>query len=241
MRAARQLVLPFVAAPEYSAADFLEAPGNAEARAWLARPAEWPAQRLALWGEAGVGKSHLLHLWADRVGASVLSGAAESALAGPPGGPLALDDADLFGPEPALLHLLNSAAEAHVALLMAARAPPARWAVRLPDLASRLAAVAAVAVGALDDARLGVLFARLLSARQLVLSPSLASLLLARLPRHPSALAEAAARLDRAGLALGRPVTRALALLALAPLIGSEPAFDGAESVADSPAEHRFL
>lgn len=241
MSAARQLVLPFVAAPEYAAADFLEAPANAEARAWLARSAAWPAGRLALWGEAGVGKSHLLQLWAGRVGALILTGASDDAPSSPPICPIALDDADLFGPEPALLHLLNSAAEAHVPLLMAARAPPARWAARLPDLTSRLAAVAAVEVGALDEARLGVLFARLLSARQLVLSPPLVSFLLARLPRHPSALAEAAARLDRTGLALGRPMTRGLALAALGKLIDSEPDADGADAQADSPDAHPFL
>ncbi len=241
MSTSRQLPLPFAVIPGYCAADFLDAPANAEARAWLARPADWPARQLALWGEAGVGKSHLLYLWARRLGALILSGPSLVAPIVPPTTALALDDADLFAAEPPLLHLLNIAAETGFPLLMAARSPPARWPVRLPDLASRLAATAAVEVGAPDEGLLGALFARLLSTRQLLLSPPLASFLLARLPRHPAALAEAVVRLDRAGLAAGRPLTRGLALAALAPLIGSEPEIDCEKSGTPSPQAHPLL
>lgn len=221
MKACRQLALPFTETPEYSEADFLDDPGNAEARAWLARPLDWPGGRLCLWGESGVGKSHLLHLWARRTGTLIEHGQTLAEPIAPPGGAIALDDADL-APDNLLLHLLNSAREAGLPLLMAGRAAPARWPVSLPDLASRLAATAAVAVGPPADALLEVLFVRLLSARQLVLAPSLAAWLLALLPRHPAALAEAAARLDRAGLAAGRPLSRRLAASALAPLLAAE-------------------
>ncbi|MGH7188537.1 MAG: HdaA/DnaA family protein [Acetobacteraceae bacterium] len=221
MSACGQLALPFTETPEYSEADFLDDPGNAEARLWLARPLDWPGGRLCLWGAPGVGKSHLLHLWARRSGALVAHGQTLAEPAAPPQGAIALDDADQAAEAP-LLHLLNSAREAGLSLLLAGRAAPARWPARLPDLASRLAATAAVAVGPPADARLEILFARLLSARQLVLAPSLMAWLLARLPRHPAALAEAAARLDRAGLAAGRPLSRPLAASALAPLLMAE-------------------
>ncbi len=222
MSACGQLALPFTETSEYSEADFLDHPGNAEARAWLARPADWPGGRLCLWGASGVGKSHLLHLWARQSGALIAHGQTLAAPAAPPQGAIALDDADL-APEDPLLHLLNSAREAGLSLLMAGRAAPARWPVSLPDLASRLAATAAVSVGPPADALREVLFARLLSARQLVLAPPLIAWLLTRLPRHPAALAEAAARLDRAGLAAGRPLSRQLAASALAPLLMAEP------------------
>ncbi|MGH7068510.1 MAG: chromosomal replication initiator DnaA [Acetobacteraceae bacterium] len=223
--------------PEYAEADFLECAGNAEARTWLAGAGDWPGGRLCLWGESGVGKSHLLHLWARRTGALIRRGPELTEVGVPPVGAIALDDADLAAEAP-LLHLLNLAVEARLSLLMAGRAAPARWAVRLPDLASRLAATAAVLVGAPEDALLEVLFARLISARQLVLAPALVAWLVARLPRHPQALAEAAARLDRAGLAAGRPLSRQLAAQALAPLLVAEA--DDAASAA-SPSEVRLL
>ncbi len=218
----RQLPLPFPEVADFSPDDFVAAPSNEAARRWLARPAEWPQGRLALWGEAGVGKSHLLHIWAQGAGAAVLAGPELRGLPPAPRAAMAVDDADLAAEEASLLHLLNAAHEAGFAVLLAGREPPSRWRVRLADLASRLASIHAVPVAAPDEALLGVLFARLLSARQLVLPPSLHGWLLARLPRHPAALGEAVARLDRASLAAGRPVGRRMAVAALGSLLDDD-------------------
>ncbi len=226
--ALRQLALPFVHAPRLTEAEFLPSAGTEAALAWLA--AEWPGQRLALWGAPGSGKTHLLHIWATRAGAVLASGGAIRAGAATgncSSGPLAVDDADL-APETGLLHLLNAAQEAGHPVLLAARTPPARWPTGLPDLASRLRATTAVPLGAADDAFLRTLLARLLSDRQLQVAAPVQDWLLAMLPRDPAALREAVARLDRAGLAAGRGVTRALAARALQSLMydnhESEPA-----------------
>jgi chromosomal replication initiation ATPase DnaA len=218
----RQLPLPFPHTPEFSPDDFIESPANEAARRWLQQPEDWPRRRLALWGKAGVGKSHLLHLWAQRSDAAIIVGPALRGMPPLPRGAVAVDDADLIAEEPSLLHLLNAAEEAGAMVLLAGRAPPARWKVRLPDLASRLAATHAVPVAEPDETLLAVLFARLLSERQVVVAAPLQTWLLAHLPRHPAAIGEAAARLDRASLAAGRPVGRRLALGALASLLAED-------------------
>ena len=87
----------------------------------LRRTAEWPGHRLALWGEAGRGKTHLLHIWAERTGAALRSGAALAGLPELPTVGIALDDADAVADESALLHLLNAAGEAGLPVLLAAR------------------------------------------------------------------------------------------------------------------------
>ncbi len=209
----RQLALAFPHRPEFATAPLLEAPSNAAARAWLARTADWPGFRLALWGEPGCGKTHLLQRWAAARGASCWSGAGlRGIVPGPlPRAGIALDEADALPEEPALLHLLNAAAEAAVPVLLAAHAPPARWPVRLADLASRLRATTAVEIRPADDALLRALLTRLLAERQLDVAVPVQAWLLARLPRTPAALREAAARLDRAALRAGRAVGRALA------------------------------
>jgi pimeloyl-ACP methyl ester carboxylesterase len=97
----------------------------------------WPQRRLAVWGGEGCGKTHLLHRWATRRHAAILAG--EHLPAALPTGPSAIDDADLAG-EHNLLHHLNASAEQGFAVVIASRAAPARWSVRLPDLASRLRA-----------------------------------------------------------------------------------------------------
>jgi chromosomal replication initiation ATPase DnaA len=209
---ARQLALPFAYVPRFRVEDFISAPSNAEARAWLGRTADWPCRRLLLYGEAGCGKTHLLQLWAERHGALLLDGPNLRQLPELGGSPaIALDDADAAPEERALLHLINLAAEMRRPLLLAGREPAARWSSTMPDLASRLRAMTAVALRPAEDPLLRALLARLLSDRQLTLAENLQDWLLARLPRHPAALREAVAKLDREAMAAGGRVTRAMA------------------------------
>ena len=214
---AHQLALPFAHRADFAAADFLAATSNEAALAWLARGTDWPEGRLALFGEAGVGKTHLLHIWARREKAAVWSGPMLRGFAELPAtGGIALDDADAAN-EVALFHLINAAAEAGRALLLAGRAAPSRWPVRLPDLASRLRATTAVRILPAEDALCRALLARLLAERQLMVPQSLQDWVLARLPRSQGAIREAAARLDRAGLAAGG-ISRAVAAQVVAVL-----------------------
>jgi len=236
----RQLALPFPHRPGFSRGSFIPAGSNAAARGWLARTADWPDRRLALWGEAGRGKTHLLRVWAERHGAALLDAAALRSLPALPQAPVALDDADLCPEAPALLHLLNAAGEAGVLVLLAGRTPPARWPVKLADLRSRLRAVATVEIGPPEDGLLRALLASLLAERQLAVAPEVQDWLLARLPRSAAALREAAARLDRASLAAGRPVGRLLAASVLADLDPSGEA-EPAGRTAGSSCEPGFL
>jgi len=215
----RQYALPFPHRPAYAGAAFLAAPSNAEALAWLDGTPDWPGHRLALWGEAGCGKTHLLHRWAERTGALRLLGPALCSLLPTPARPLAVDDADAMADEETLLHLLNAAYEAEQPVLLAGRDPPARWKLRLPDLASRLRAVTAAQIAPPDDELLRVLLARLLLERRVAVPEPVQHWIRLRLPRRAGAMREAAALLDRAQFEAKRPVTRRLAEDCLAPLL----------------------
>lgn len=215
-----QLLLPFAPLRRATAAPVIAAASNAAARAWLARSAQWPQRRLALWGPHSSGKSLLLAHWAAAAGATVLAGPALRFP--PPAGALAIDDADR-APPLALLHTLNAAQEAGHPVLLAATAPPSRWPVTLPDLASRLRAITAVGIGAPEDDLLRALLARLLADRQLRLAEPTLAWLLARLPRRHAAIAEAVDRLDRAAQALGVAIAPALARQVLPDLLADLP------------------
>jgi chromosomal replication initiation ATPase DnaA len=207
----RQLTLPFPDRVTYVAGSFLPTPANAQARAWLETPTDWPTGRLALYGGSGTGKTHLLHLFAARHQAIVLPAQALRHFHDFPRTPLAIDDADAVADPQSLLHLLNAAAESRLPVLLAARAAPARWRSNLPDLDSRLRAITAVELGQPDEDLLRALLARLIAQRQLRIEESVQDYLLARLPRTGAAMREAAARLDRASLVAGRRVSRKLA------------------------------
>ena len=52
-------------------ADFLIAPCNRDAVAWVDRWPEWSAPALILYGSSGSGKSHLAHVWRARSNAAL--------------------------------------------------------------------------------------------------------------------------------------------------------------------------
>lgn len=217
---ARQLPLPLAAQTSSARADLVEDASNAEALAWLARPAEWPVGRLALHGPPGTGKSHMLRATAAERGWRLLRGPGlTGALALAPAAGTALDEADA-AEETALFHLINRSAEAGAPLLLAAREAPARWPTRLPDLASRLRATLAVGIAAPSEALLAALLAKHLADRQLRVAAEVQAFLLARLPREAAVVAEAVARLDEAALATRAAITRPFARAVLGPLLG---------------------
>ena len=221
--AERQLPLAFPHTPRFTEASFLPGSGNQLALDFLANTPTWPRGQLALWGARGSGKTHLLHIWARNHGAEVMDG---TRLGRPiwPESALAVDDIDQIQSEPALLHLINAAAEAGQKLLLASTTAPGRLPVRLPDLASRLRAMPAVEIGDPDDAFLAALFERQLSERQLRVGLAVRTWILTQIPRTPAAIEDVVARLDRIALAAGSAVTRQVATRALAGLNEDAPA-----------------
>ena len=198
-----------------SAGDFLVAPCNAEAHAWLARWRDWPGPASVIFGPAGCGKTHLAHLFAAATGAGSII-AADLGIDDPPrlldAAALVVEDCDQGGlDETALFHLINLARENGRFLLLTGRQPPSRWTVALPDLRSRLLAMTALAIGAPDDQVLAALLVKLFADRQLKVGEEVVAYLLGRMERSFAAAARLVDRLDRAALAGHRAVTVPLA------------------------------
>ena len=74
MSGAAQLTLDLGQRPALGREDFLVAPGNEVAVAWIDRWPDWPGPVLALHGPAGCGKSHLAEVWRASSGALRLEG-----------------------------------------------------------------------------------------------------------------------------------------------------------------------
>ncbi|WP_342667908.1 HdaA/DnaA family protein [Azospirillum halopraeferens] len=210
-----QLPLDLGFRPAMGGEDFLVAPGNADAVAWLDRWPFWPAPALTVWGPAGCGKTHLAQVWRARTGAPLvravdLPGADLPALIDAARA-VAVDDAEQVAGrkarEEALFHLYNMARDAGGHLLLLARKPPARWRVRLPDLRSRVKGAPAVAVAPPDDALLAAVLVKLFADRQLMPGLDVVSYLLARMERSLDAARRVVAAVDRASLAAHRRIT----------------------------------
>ena len=213
--------------PTYTREDFVVADGNREALAWIDRWPDWPAPALSLNGPTGCGKTHLGRIWAARSGAVVMEGTdlegksvadlAELADASPA---IVIEEAQRT-PERALFHLYNLMRERQGSLLLISPEPPARWAIALPDLASRLRAAPAVAVAPPDDELLGSIILKQLADRQLHAGAGVVQYLVSRMERSAEAARRVVAALDRRALAERREIDRRLAIDVLADLGGA--------------------
>jgi len=224
-----QLILDLGHRPALGREDFLVAPGNQVAVAWIDRWPEWPQPGLALYGDPGAGKTHLTHVWQGRSGAVRLDPLALLAEEPPEllgdAAACVLDDAVALwasaDPPPSradtdalrregerrLLHIFNMTAQRGGHILFAGRDAPARWPIALPDLRSRLAALPAVALGPPDEQLIEAVLVKLFADRQLAVEPAVVRYLLRRMERSFAAARSLVAAIDRESLRSGRPVT----------------------------------
>ncbi|KAA0575349.1 DnaA/Hda family protein [Azospirillum sp. Sh1] len=218
--------------------DFLVAPSNADAVAWLDRWPSWPAPALTLFGPAGCGKTHLSQVWRARSHAVVTrgdaldSGGVPSLLA--PANAVVVEDAEMVAGKPereeALFHLYNLAREQQGHLLLLSRKAPSRWRTRLPDLRSRIKGAPAVEVRPPDDALLAAVLVKLFADRQLRPGMEVITYLLARMERSLDFARRLVAALDHASLAAHRGVTVPLAREVLSDLQRTEPQRSGSKT-----------
>jgi DnaA regulatory inactivator Hda len=203
--ASQQLPLDLEYRPALDMADFVIAPGNRDAVAWIDRWPDWPSHALAIHGPKGSGKSHLAHVWQARSGAVLLDRSSDETPRA-----VVLDEPQGWE-ETALLHFYNRLRETGGHLLIVSETPPARWPVALPDLASRLASIPAVALAAPDDDLLVAVMAKQFADRGLEVNEDVLRYVASRVERSFATAADVVTRLDRAALAQQRKVTLALA------------------------------
>ena len=127
------------------------------------------------------------------------------------GRPVLVEDVDRGMDAEALFHLINRAGEVGGGLLLTARTPPALWPTALPDLRSRLNALPVAEIQEPDDAVLEGVLRKLFRERHIRPADDIFPYLLRRIERSIPQAREVVARLDEAGDAAGRPITRALA------------------------------
>jgi chromosomal replication initiation ATPase DnaA len=191
--------------------DFLVAPSNRDAVAWLDLWPEWPAPGLVIYGPEACGKTHLAEVWRARSGAERRALSEIAARDAPTilgnAAHLVIEDAGRGVDERALFHLYNYMTAQRGSLLLTARQPVGQWGLQLPDLRSRLAALPAVAVGAPDDALIEAVIVKLFADRQVRVSPEVIAYLVPRMERSLAAVRRAVADLDDAPMGAKRPIT----------------------------------
>ena len=211
MAVPKQIPLDLGFRPALGREDFFVAPGNAQAVAWIDRWPEWPARVLALFGPAGCGKSHLAQVFAARTQARVMVAAdlkaADHGALVRAHKSIVVEGAEVGVDEAALFHLYNAVVEANGWLLLTGREAPARWAVTLPDLRSRLAAIQAVRIEPPDDDMMQAVLVKLFADRQIVVMPGVVAYLIRHMDRTFANARQVVDMADHESLAGQRSVT----------------------------------
>ena len=217
-----QLGFDLPSVPALGRADFLVAPSNAIAVALIESAT---SDKLVLTGPEGSGKTHLVHVWAARTGARIITASDLATLDIPDlaQGPVAVEDVPDIAPlaeaQTALFHLHNLVlAEGH-ALLLTGCGAVRDWGITLPDLASRIAGAQSATLEPPDDTLLAAVLAKLFADRQLTPKADLIPYLIRRMDRSFAAARQVVEALDAASLAQKRPLSRTLA----APLLDKGP------------------
>ena len=222
--------------------DFFISPSNALAVALIDTPDSWSNYKLMLVGPEGAGKTHLAHVWAAQSGAQIVSAndLVENDVPELLQSPIVIEDADQIAGnrslETTLFHLHNLAQAEAKPLLITAKTPPQRWALTLPDLASRLQAVQIARLESPDDTLLTALLMKLFADRQLNPAPDVIPYLARRIDRSFAAAQSVVAALDGAALAAKRPITRAFAATTLDNSASVAPNSDRSATLQDPDA-----
>jgi chromosomal replication initiation ATPase DnaA len=200
--------------------DFLVAPGNQDAVAWLDLWPNWPAPGLVIYGPEACGKTHLAEVWRARSQARIVTPGDIADRDAPTivgeARALVIERSDRGVDERAMFHLYNYVAADRGWLLLTAEKPVAQWSLQLADLRSRLAALPAVAMLPPDDALIEAVMIKQFSDRQLRVGPDVIAYLVPRVERSLAAVRDVVTSLDRAALAERRAVTVPLARQILA-------------------------
>jgi hypothetical protein len=186
-----QIGLPFDWPAAEQSDSFIVTDANRGAVDGIDAYARWPVRAAILTGPRKSGRSLLGRIFAAKTGGTLI------------------DDGEMHR-EADIFHRWNLAQEERRPLLIIALQTPPEWKIRLPDLASRLAATPMFSIADPDDQLCSLLLEKQFNQRGLHVSVETLRYITSRLERSYVALMRVVDMLDSASLSRKRSVTTAL-------------------------------
>ncbi len=211
-----QLAFDITLPPNYTEEDFLVAKSNHSA--WAALQ-QWDNQRESIAlirGPKSCGKTHLAHIWANRNNGRIIDGESLKAEISPEAffqhtAAIVIDDCENMVNESMLFHLLNfTKNHPHFRVLLTAKQSACWDGFTLPDLRSRMQALAQTQINEPDDTLLTALMVKSFQDKQIEISLSSLGYLLPRIERSFDGLKRIIDALDKHAIAKKKPITRSL-------------------------------
>ena len=199
----RQLPLPLSWSFSKDVKDFIVSDCNRYAFGWLEK---WPlrihSQIVCLVGEAGAGKTHLAHIWAEKMEATwfgnvdICYDTISNEFEQISNKFFVLDDADEVKDELLLFYLFNTIKSSNSYLLLTAKNYPNTWHLGLEDIRSRLSTVDVVQIHKPNDTAMSLIISKMLFQRGLIASDEVITFIANRIERSYASIAYWVNRID---------------------------------------------
>jgi chromosomal replication initiation ATPase DnaA len=176
----------------------------------------WPLNKLILVGPEGSGKTHLASLWAEEVGAKILSSTdlMEEQISKLSGKPVLIEDIHKIQrnrpAETIFFHLHNLLNLENTSLLMTSRLLPGRLNFILEDLQSRILGSSIAELEAVDDDLLSAVLVKMFADRQMYFSDKLLAYVLLRIERSYIAIKTFVEEVDSRAMTENRVIGKRL-------------------------------
>ncbi len=176
----------------------------------------WPSRKLILVGSEGSGKTHLGHLWASEVGATIINATTlmEQQISELSKAPVLVEDINEIQRnqpvEIVLFHLHNLLYSEGHSLLMTSQTLPGRLSFSLEDLQSRIEASTIAKLHPVDDDLLGAILIKMFADRQIYFSDKLLTYVLSRVERSYTAAKLFVEEVDSKAMAESRVIGKKL-------------------------------
>jgi chromosomal replication initiation ATPase DnaA len=176
----------------------------------------WPSRKLILVGSEGSGKTHLGHLWASEVGATIINATTlmEQQISELSKAPVLVEDINEIQRnqpvEIVLFHLHNLLYSEGHSLLMTSQILPGRLSFSLEDLQSRIEASTIAKLHPVDDDLLGAILIKMFADRQIHFSDKLLTYVLSRVERSYTAAKLFVEEVDSKAMAESRVIGKKL-------------------------------
>lgn len=189
----------------YGHESFIVSDCNRDAYVLIESTHTWQQPFQLIYGASSCGKSHLLKLWQNAIGATEITN--DTIQHTFSGNSFIIDDVDHLHNEKALFHCLNHLKERGGYALMSASTHPSQFPFTLPDLVSRLKAITCTAIMEPDDLLLYQIFTKAFAERQLHVGDEVVHFLVSRIERSFNDVLQCVQRIDQAALNEKRTIT----------------------------------
>jgi len=204
----KQLYFNMDREPSFDENNFVVTQSNQDAFEHITKWPEWTVNNIILFGDAGVGKSHLANIWLKRSNGIRLDLDEINTKIVEKYKYVLIEDVDSNQTNyHNLFHVINLIREIEGSLLLTSKIPPTSLVTKIPDLNSRIRSFSPVKINKPDDYLLEIMILKIFSDKNVIVDEKVIKFLLKRVERSISAIIRLIQRINEKSLEEKRPIT----------------------------------